>query len=151
MDLVVKRRYGNGSIGLWFTAAAELARGVVDSAEMALGEAGRPAADGPAAVEVQEELPGHEHGADDASSLDGSLQLLGVLAPCKEQMRGGDTVAATTVSPESYRESLRLIGKLLHPSGAINVDLRESVTWEPRAIDIIRPRWTTRSGSPRRV
>lgn len=133
---VIKHRYGSGSTGLRFAAATELEQAVAGSAETALGEDGRPAAVGPAAVVVQEELPGHEYGVDGVFSLDGSSQLLGVLARRKEEMRGGDTDVATTVSPEPYRESLRLIGELLHPSGAIDVDFRESATGEPQVIDI---------------
>lgn len=134
---VIKHRYGSGSTGLRFSAAAELERAVTDSAETALGVHRRPSADGPAAVLVQEERPGHEYGVDGVFSLDGSSQLLGLLARCKEEMRGGDTDAATTVSPEPYRESLRLIGELLHPLGAIDVDFRKSATGEPQVIDII--------------
>lgn len=133
---VIKHRYGSGSTGLRFAVGSELEQAVADSALTALSEIGQPAADGPAAVVVQEELPGPEYGVDGVFSLDGSSQLLGVLARRKEVMRGGDTDVATTVLPEPYRESLRLIGELLHPSGAIDVDFRPSVTGEPQVIDI---------------
>lgn len=133
---VVKHRFGSGSTGLHFATAAELDRAVAKSARTALGEDGRPAQDGLRAVVVQKCLPGIEYGVDGVFAVDGSSRLLGVLARRKDQMRGGDTDVATTVASDPFQAAVRGIGDLLRPTGAIDIDFRETAEGEPLVIDI---------------
>lgn len=133
---IVKHRFGSGSTGLQLATATNLAEAVATSAATALGHDGHPVQNGPAAVVVQEYLPGAEYGVDGVFSVDGNSRLLGVLARRKEQMRGGDTDVATTVSAEPFRHTILRIGDLLGPTGAIDVDFRETCNGEPQVIDI---------------
>lgn len=133
---VVKHRIGSGSSGLEFPDVDDLRDAVARSARSALGEDGRPADDGPAAVIVQEFLPGQECGVDGVFSLDGRSELLGVLARRVDKMRDGDPDVATTVSPEPFREVISQVGELLAPSGSINIDVREDAEGVYRVIDV---------------
>lgn len=133
---VVKHRFGSGSNGLRFATAADLDHAVAESAKTALGEDGRPAQNGPDSVVVQPWLPGVEYGVDGVFAVDGSSRMLGVLARRKDQMRGGDTDIATTVCPDPFKAAIRGIGDLLRPTGAIDVDFRETSEGEPLVIDI---------------
>ncbi|RJN31603.1 ATP-grasp domain-containing protein [Nesterenkonia natronophila] len=133
---VVKHRFGSGSTGLHFATAADLGQAVAESARTALGDDGRPAQNGPNSVVVQKWLPGIEYGVDGVFAVDRSSRMLGVLARRKDQMRGGDTDVATTVSPNPFHSAMRGIGNLLRPAGAIDVDFRETAEGEPLVIDI---------------
>ena len=133
---VVKHRFGSGSAGLRFATAAELDQAIAESARTALGADGRPAQNGPDSIVVQKRLPGIEYGVDGVFSVDGSSRMLGVLARRKDQMRGGDTDVATTVSSAPFDASMLGIGNLLRPSGAIDVDFRETAEGVPLVIDI---------------
>jgi carbamoyl-phosphate synthase large subunit len=133
---VVKHRFGSGSTGLQVVTRPDLGEAVAESARTALGADGLPAPDGRAAVVVQEMLPGPEYGVDGVFAVDGSSRMLGTLARRKEQMRGGDTEVATTVSAAPFRDAMKRIGGLLAPTGAIDVDFRETATGEPLVIDI---------------
>ncbi|PWH06146.1 hypothetical protein DEO23_10090 [Brachybacterium endophyticum] len=133
---VIKHRFGSGSTGLQLASPADLAAAVEESARTALGADGLPATGDLSAVVVQEALPGSEYGVDGVFDVDGRSDLLGVLARRKDVMRGGDTDVATTVDPERFRGVIGAIGELLRPSGAIDVDLRETAAGEPLVIDI---------------
>ncbi|AGS35331.1 hypothetical protein B841_09290 [Corynebacterium maris DSM 45190] len=133
---VVKHRIGSGSSGLEFPELDGLREAVARSARSALGEDGRSAENNPAAVLVQEFLPGNEHGVDGVFSLDGSSELLGVLARRVDKMRDGDPDVATTASPEPFREVIAQVGEVLRPSGSINIDVREDVHGVARVIDV---------------
>lgn len=136
MIFVVKHRFGSGSTGLHIVQTPDLEKAVADSAQTALGQDGHKAPDGPAAVLIQEHLPGHEFGVDGVFSLDGQGELLGVLARRTEQMRAGDPDVATTVSGERFVPIMRQLGRLLRPIGPINADFRENAAGEPQIIDI---------------
>ncbi len=133
---VVKHRFGAGSSGLEFPAVHELRDAVARSAQTALGEDGRRADDGPAAVIVQDFLPGEEYGVDGVFSLDGRSELIGVMARRVAQMRAGDPDVATSADPEQFRDLMSRIGKLLAPTGPVNVDVREDADGVARVIDI---------------
>lgn len=135
-QFVVKHRFGSGSSGLAVTDAAGLRSAVEASGESALGEDGRRVTDGPAAVIIQDFLPGLEYGADGVFTVDGRSELLGVVARRKDKMIGGDTDIATSVSPEPFRAALTTLGTLLKPTGSIDVDFRENADGEPLVIDI---------------
>lgn len=51
-------------------------------------------------------------------------------------MRDGDTDLATTVSADPFREAIRQLGKVLRPTGSIDVDFRETASGKPLVIDI---------------
>ncbi|MGP6174875.1 ATP-grasp domain-containing protein [Corynebacterium sp. A21] len=135
-EFVVKHRFGSGSSGLLFTTAAELDNAVAKSAVTALGEDGYPSHNSLTSVVVQERLPGTEYGVDGVFSVDGNSRLLGVLARRKDLMRSGDTDIATTVPATPFREAILGIGNLFCPTGAIDVDFRETAEGEPLVIDI---------------
>lgn len=135
-EYVVKHRFGSGSSGLMFATATGLAAAVAESATTALGGDGRPSENGPESVVVQDMLPGVEYGVDGLFTVDGDSRLLGVLARRKDLMRGGDTDIATSVSAAPFREAMLGIGNLLGPSGAIDVDFRETAEGKPLVIDI---------------
>lgn len=135
-EFVVKHRFGSGSSGLMFPTTAGLSQAVTRSATTALGEDGRAAENGPAAVIIQPLLPGSEYGVDGVFSVDGQSQLLGVLARRVDLMRDGDPDVATTVSPEPFHQAMHAIGNLFHPSGSFNVDFRETADGQPQVIDI---------------
>ncbi len=133
---VVKHRFGAGSTGLHIVQTQDLADAVAESAKSALGPDGHKTTDGPAAVLIQDHLPGNEYGVDGVFSVDGQSTLLGVVARRKDQMRAGDTDVATSVSPEPFQGMIAQIGKLLRPTGSIDVDFRETADGQPQVIDI---------------
>lgn len=133
---VVKHRFGSGSSGLEFTDAAGLIAAVEKSGATALDENGRRAEAGPAAVIVQDYLPGPEYGVDGVFSVDGGSELLGVLARLKERMNAGDTDIATSVPADPFQPVLAQLGQLLQPTASIDVDFREDSAGDPLVIDI---------------
>jgi carbamoyl-phosphate synthase large subunit len=133
---VVKHRFGSGSSGLEFAGADGLREAVARSAETALGDDGRRVEDGPAGVIVQELLPGDEYGLDGVFSLDGRSELLGVMARKVAQKRAGDTDVATSADPAPFRDLVTRVGRLLLPSGSIDMDVREDAEGVARVIDI---------------
>lgn len=133
---VVKHRFGAGSTGVHIVTPAELSEAVSEAAASALGRDGSPSQEGAAAVVIQEFLPGSEYGVDGVFSVDGQSELLGVVARRKDQMRGGDTDLATSVAPDPFRDTMLKLGRLLDPTGSIDVDFRETANGEPLVIDI---------------
>ncbi|WP_157674218.1 ATP-grasp domain-containing protein [Agrococcus carbonis] len=133
---VVKHRFGSGSSGLELPTTEDLRAAVARSAGSALGPDGRPVDADPAAVVVQEFLPGDEYGLDGVFSLDGRSELLGVMARRVGQKRAGDTDVATTADPGRFRELVAQVGRLLLPSGSIDMDVREDGEGVARVIDI---------------
>ena len=132
---VVKHRYGAGSTGVQIVTPDELSAAVDESARSALGPDGKPAHHVDSVI-VQDHLPGPEYGVDGVFSVDGRSTFLGLVARRKEQMRGGDTDLASSVSPEPFRDSIAKIGRLLSPTASIDVDFRETETGQPQVIDI---------------
>lgn len=132
---VVKHRYGAGSTGVHVVPPQELIQAVDESAQSALGPDGQPAHQ-IASVIIQDYLPGPEYGVDGVFSVDGRAEFLGLVARRKDQMRGGDTDLATSVAPDPFRESMAKIGRLLMPTGSIDVDFRETANGQPMVIDI---------------
>ena len=132
---VVKHRFGAGSTGVHVVSPDELAEAVEESARSALGPDGR-ATPGVGSVIIQDYLPGPEYGVDGVFSVDGRAEFLGLVARRKDQMQGGDTDRATSVSPEPFRDAITKIGKLLTPTGSIDVDFRDTASGEPLVIDI---------------
>ena len=133
---IVKHRFGSGSAGLRLTDAAGLAEAVELSAETALDADGIPVDNGAESVVVQRYLPGTEYGVDGVFSLDGTSELLGVVARRTDQQRHGDPEVATTVSGDPFREDMAALGKILNPTGSINADFREDEQGRPFVIDI---------------
>ncbi|MGO1545015.1 MAG: ATP-grasp domain-containing protein [Gulosibacter sp.] len=133
---IVKHRFGSGSVGLQIATARTLPEAVATTAATALTEDGHSAESSPEAVVVQDYLPGSEFGVDGVFSLDGRSELLGVVARCTEQIRDGDPEVATSVHANRFHDDMAAIGKLLNPTGPINVDFRETHTGEPQVIDI---------------
>lgn len=133
---VVKHRFGSGSTGLHIVQTPDLIDAVADSVETALDQNGHKATDGPAAVLIQDHLPGTEFGVDGVFSLDGQANLLGILARRTDQMRAGDPDVATTVPGDRFETAMRKLGDLLGPTGPINADFREDAAGEPHIIDI---------------
>lgn len=132
---VVKHRYGAGSTGVHVVTSDELATAVAESAQSALGPAGRPAHHVESVI-IQDYLPGTEYGVDGVFSVDGNADFLGLVARRKDQMQGGDTDLATSVAPEPFRDSMMKLGELLRPTASIDVDFREDDAGKPYVIDV---------------
>ncbi len=133
---VVKHRFGCGSTGLRVATAAGLDQAIMESAKTALGDDGRPAQNSPDSIVVQKRLPGIESVVDAVFSVDGSSRMLSVLA----RSQGSDARRGHGCryhgSSRSVRRGHAWNRNLLRPTGAIDVDFRETAEGGPLVIDI---------------
>lgn len=113
--LVVKRRFGSGSVGLHVVEAAQ-----VDLVLPGLGRHGSPRA---SEWIVQPEIDGCHYGLDIVTGLRGGASPAAVLAREKVAMRSGEANVATTVDAAPFHPLARALTALLEPQGLIDIDV----------------------------
>ena len=122
--LVLKPRWGSGSIGIEFVndfeeleeSYASLLKKIKKSI---LGTASK----GEEYILIQQKIDGQEYGMDVMNDLSGTTR--GVSVKKKLAMRAGETDKAQTVDNATIREIGRTLGKRLHHIGNLDVDVFE--------------------------
>ena len=122
--LVLKPRWGSGSIGIEFVNNYEELAEVYTSLlrkvkKTILAEASQ----GDEYILIQEKIEGQEYGMDVMNDLSGRNR--GVSVKMKLAMRAGETDKAKTVDNAQIREIGRTLGENLHHIGNLDVDIFE--------------------------
>lgn len=114
-SLIVKRRFGSGSVGLHRVDAAQ-----ADLVVSGLARHGSPVA---SEWIVQPEITGCHYGLDIVTGLRGGRRPAAVLAREKVAMRSGEANVATTVDPAPFHALAEALTGLLEPQGLIDIDV----------------------------
>lgn len=121
--LMVKPRWGSGSIGLFrVESAAELETAFAECAAAVSRSILQPLG-GQDAVIIQQFIVGPEYGVDLLYGRD--EQLIGFAAKRKLAMRAGETDKAMTVPPARFEEPVRRIAEALRHRGNMDCDFLE--------------------------
>lgn len=122
--LVLKPRWGSGSIGIEFVANMEELEEVY---EMLLKKVRKTilatASIGEEYILIQEKIEGQEYGVDVMNDLNGKNRAISVKK--KLAMRAGETDKAQTVDKPEIREIGRILGENLKHIGNLDVDVFE--------------------------
>lgn len=122
--LVIKPRWGSGSIGIEFVNSMEELK---DSYAMLLKKIKNSilatASEGDEYILIQEKINGQEYGLDVMNDLTGRNR--GVSVKKKLAMRSGETDKAVTVDNPDIREIGRILGEQLKHIGNLDVDVFE--------------------------
>lgn len=124
LPVMVKPRFGSGSIGLQIVKqredlapAVEFCRKAIDGSVLALAE-GSLQEEG---VIIQQFAPGREHGFDIVNTLQGDFAC--VFSKLKLGMRAGETDKATTVDAAPFVEMARTLSASLKHIGNLDLDV----------------------------
>lgn len=126
--LIVKPRFGSGSVGIARVDEARDLASAVDRCRAAIATYAGGALDSLSQVLVQEFLPGQEFGIDALFSR--GQELMGFAAKRKLSMRAGETDKATVVSPEPFREHIARLTSRIDHRGNLDCDF---IVYEGRA------------------
>lgn len=122
--LVLKPRWGSGSIGIEFVSSMEELEEVYP---MLLKKIKKSilanASQGEEYILIQQKIEGQEYGLDVMNDLDGHNRAVSVKK--KLAMRSGETDKAQTVDNAKIREIGRILGEKLHHIGNLDVDIFE--------------------------
>jgi len=121
--LIVKPRWGSGSIGLFRVEDEAELREAYSACTRRVEQSSLPAFGTDSAVLVQELVEGPEYGVDVLYGRDGAA--IGYTAKRKLAMRAGETDKAVTVSPEPFKRAVGLISELLPHRGNLDCDFLE--------------------------
>lgn len=122
--LVLKPRWGSGSIGIEFVNDFEELSEVYSNLLRKIKKTIlATASQGDEYILIQEKIEGQEYGIDVMNDLDGNNR--GVSVKKKLAMRAGETDKAQTVDNPSIREIGKTLGENLHHIGNLDVDVFE--------------------------
>lgn len=122
--LVLKPRWGSGSIGIGFVNDfEELEETYASLLKKVKKSILATASKGEEYILIQQKIEGQEYGMDVMNDLSGKNR--GVSVKKKLAMRAGETDKAQTVDNEDIREIGRTLGEQLHHIGNLDVDVFE--------------------------
>ncbi|MDM0110733.1 ATP-grasp domain-containing protein [Variovorax sp. J22R133] len=121
--LIVKPRWGSGSIGLFRVYDEEDLLNAFVACEVAIKKSILSAIGSENTVVIQEIVQGPEYGLDILYGND--AELIGFAAKRKLAMRAGETDKAVTVAPDAFVESVRKIHASMPHRGNLDCDFLE--------------------------
>jgi carbamoyl-phosphate synthase large subunit len=136
-DVIVKHRYGSGSIGLARVSPNAWREQLLRTADGARDKDGAPVsllADGLKNVVVQQAIDGVEYGLDVVHDFQG--RFVASLARQKLRMRSGETDQATTVDAAPFLAAAQALGEVTGHRGLIDTDLIVDREGVPYVIDV---------------
>lgn len=123
-DVIIKHRYGSGSVGLTRAGANHWLGELRRVAAAATDRFGAPVASSEEGLEnvvVQQAIDGVEHGLDIVHDFDGNFVT--ALARRKMRMRSGETDQATTVDATPFLTVAQQVGAVTGHRGLIDTDV----------------------------
>lgn len=136
-ELIVKHRYGSGSVGLRTCSFDELDDVITTCASTALDNSGARivgVADQLDAIVVQPRIPGDEFGVDIVNDLEGAFAT--VLSRRKLAMRNGETDSATTSPGTEWSALAQRLSHAVSHRGIMDTDVIRDVSGECWVIDL---------------
>lgn len=136
-EVIVKHRYGSGSVGLARVAQGSWRSEVLRVAETARDRFGEHVVNrdsGLVNVVVQQAIDGAEYGVDVVHDFEG--QFVSTLVRRKLRMRSGETDQAVTVAPDDFVGVARAIGEVTAHRGLIDTDVLVDDAGQMFVIDV---------------